>query len=60
MNFLLFLNTSNFDDRLKSQFCFDSQYNKIKNEINVLLLIIFFRVQNNSNLSQKFFIIICH
>ena len=51
----LSLNTFNFDDRLKLQFCVDSQYNKIKNKISILLLIPFFRVQNNLILSEKNF-----
>ena len=53
MNFSLFLNISNFNDRSKSQFCVDCQYNKIKNEMSVLLIITLLRVQNNSILSQK-------
>ena len=55
MNFSLSLNTLDLDNRSKSQFCVDCQYNKIKNEMSVLLLITFFRIQNNSILSQKTF-----
>ena len=60
MNFSLFLNILNFNNQLKSQFCVDCQYNKIKNEMNVLLLIIFFRVQIIQFCRKTFFIIICH